>query len=179
MANIQNEKSFNSVLKAISKSGEALANYIHQAALFALAQVNEHGNDGFATRLIEAMGRKHDVARVEKWFCHFGKLGMKGGKLVYRARRDITAENLEAILKEAEAVPYWELNEQPHHVFKFNCLSMLESIVTREQTAKEKAAKGDEVEFIGPNLVAEVQALIAKHKAAAGAQVKAALQGQQ
>lgn len=176
MANVINEVGFNKALKAITKSGEALADYIHSAGLFALAQVNEHGNDGFAVRLLEAMGKKHDAARVEKWLCHFGKLGMKAGKLVYRARRDITPENLEAVLTEAQNTPYWELTAQTHHIYRFNCLSMLESIINRQATAKEKAAAGEEVEFIGPDLVADVQAIIAKHKAAVGAQVAAAVQ---
>lgn len=173
MATVQNEVSFNKALKAITKSGEALADYIHYAGLFALAQVNEHGNDGFAVRLLEAMGKKHDAARVEKWLCHYGKLGMKAGKLVYRARRDITAETIDAILAEATATPYWELTEQTHHVFRFNCLSMLESIVRRSDTAKQKIAAGEEVEIAGPDLVADVTALIAKHQAHAAAQVKA------
>ena len=130
MANIQNEKGFNAALAAIKKSGEALAQYIHNAGLFALAQVNEHGNDGFAVRLLEAMGKKHDAKRVEKWLCHYGKLGMKAGVLVYRARRDINPETLDAVLNEAANTPYWELTEQEHHVFKFNGLSMLQSIVS-------------------------------------------------
>jgi hypothetical protein len=176
---IQNEKGFNSTLVAIKKSGEALAQYIHNAGMFALEQVNTHGNDGFAVRLLEAMGKKHDAARVEKWLCHYGKLGMKAGKLVYRARRDINAETIEAMLTEAEATPYWELTEQTHHVFKFNGLSMLQAIVNRLTTAKEKAAAGVEVEIISPEVVEEVSALLAKHKAAAGAAAAAAIAAQQ
>lgn len=177
MSKIENEKSFNGVLKAIAKSGEALANYIHSAGLFALAQVNEHGNDGFAVRLIEAMGRKHDAKRVEKWLCHFGKLGMKAGKIVYRARRDIAPENIDAWLKKAEETPYWELTEQEHHAFKFNGLSMLQGIVSRFETAKEKAQAGEEVVIENDDVLDEVQAVIKKHLAMRAAAAKAAALG--
>jgi hypothetical protein len=177
MSQIQNEVSFNKALKAINKSGEALAEYIHAAGLFALLQVNQHNNNGFAVRLLEAMGKKHDAKRVEKWLCHFGKLGMKGGLLVYRARRDITPETLDKFQAEAAQTPYWELTEQEHHAFKFNCLGMLESILSRSDTAKAKAAAGEEVEIVGPDLVAEVTAIINRHKAAAAAQVQATVAG--
>lgn len=175
MSKIENEKGFNSAIAAIKKSGEALANYVHNAGLFALAQVNEHGNDGFAVRLLEALGRKHDAKRVEKWLCHFGKLGMKSGKLVYRARRDITPETIDAILKEAESIPYWDFTEQEHHVFKFNGLTMLQSIVSRLNTANEKAQAGEEVEITSPEVVAEVAAILEKYKAKAAATTAAAI----
>lgn len=173
MSNIKNEKSFNAALKAISKSGEALASYIHNAGLFAIEQVNEHGNDGFGVRLIEALGRKHDAKRVEKWLCHFGKFGMKQGKLVYRKRHDIQPENLTAILEQAEATPYWELTAQEHHVFKFNAVSMLQSILARYKTAQEKADAGEEVSIEGADLLASVEKLLAEAKAKAGAAVAA------
>ena len=177
MSKIENEKSFNGILKAIAKSGEALAVYIHEAGLFALVQVNEHGNDGFAVRLIEAMGKKHDAKRVEKWLCHFGKLGMKADKLVYRARRDINPETIDAVLRDANDTPYWELTEQEHHAFKFNGLSMLESIVRRYNTAQEKANAGEEVVIEHDDVLAEVQAVIKKHQDARAAAAKAAVQG--
>lgn len=179
MATIQNEKSFNAALKAISKSGEALASYIHNAGLFALSQVNEHGNTGFATRLIEALGRKHDAKRVEKWLCTYGKLGMKAGQLVYRARRDINPETLDATLKEAEATPYWELTAQEHHAFKFDAYAMLQSILSRAKTAEERRSAGEEVSIAGTEVLDKVQALLKEHQEKVAATVAAAVAANQ
>lgn len=159
------EKGFNATIKAISIGGDKLATMIHSAGLFALAQVNEHGNSGFGVRLIEAMGKKHDVKRVEKWFCHFGKFGIKSGVLVYRARRDIAPENMTAWAEKADATPYWELTEQEHHKFSFNGLAMLESIVKRLDKAKEKASAGEEVNISNESVMEGVLALLKKHTA--------------
>ena len=74
---IGTEKTFNSNIATIKKGSEALAQAIHAAGMFALAQANEHGNIGFAVRLVEAMGKKHDAQRVVKWLCHFGKFDVK------------------------------------------------------------------------------------------------------
>ena len=158
------EKSFNSTLKAISKNGEALAQDIHDAACFALRQANEHGNVGFGTRLVEAMGKKHDVKRVEKWLCHFGKFGMKKGELVYRARRDILPENLEAQQDKAEAMPYWELTEQEHHKFTFDGVAMLHSIMNRYANAQGRLNAGiKDVEIKNESVVADIQAILDKY----------------
>ena len=159
----QTEKSFNSNLALIKKGSEVLAQAIHAAALFALAQANEHGNIGFATRLIEAMGRKHDVKRVEKWFCHFGKFGMKASTLIYRNRRDIAPENMDAWLNKADETPYYDLNEQEHNKATWNGLSLLSSIITRYETVKAKQEQGQEVTIKNAQVMAEVQAILAKY----------------
>lgn len=170
MTTIQNEKGFNATLKAITTGGDKLATLIHTAGLFALAQVNEHGNSGFGERLLEAMGKKHDAKRVEKWLCHFGKFGMKGGKLVYRARRDIAPENLDAWAKKADECPYWELTVQEHHKFVFDGIGMLSAIVNRHAKAKEHEAAGDAVEIRNEGILTEIQAIINKHALAAAQQ---------
>src|SRR3970040_1648572 len=112
-----NEKGFNKALATIKKQGDELAQAIHDAGLFAVSQANEHGNTGFGVRLMEALGRKHDAKRVEKWLCTFGKFGIKDGELVYRKRKDINAENLDSTLQKASDTPYWELTKQEHHKF--------------------------------------------------------------
>ncbi len=164
------EKSFNATLKAIGTGGEKLASLIHSAGLFALAQVNEHGNTGFGERLLEAMGKKHDAKRVEKWLCHFGKFGMKSGALVYRARRDILPENLDAWAEKAEATPYWELTEQEHHKFSFDAISMLQGILNRHAKAKEKEAAGDEVSIANESALADVTAILNRYALAKSTQ---------
>jgi hypothetical protein len=162
MATINNDKSFNAAIAGIKKNGEALASLVHATGLFALSQANLHGNTGFGERLMEALGKKHDAKRVEKWLCHFGKFGMKQGKLVYRARKDIGPENQDAMLAEAEATPYWELTEQAHHGFTFDGIASLKAIITRHETAVKKANAGEEVTMKNEGILAEVQALLAK-----------------
>lgn len=157
------EKGFNATIKVITTGGDKLATMIHSAGLFALAQVNEHGNSGFGVRLIEAMGKKHDVKRVEKWLCHFGKFGIKAGVLIYRARRNILPENIDAWAEKANATPYWELTEQEHHKFSFDTLAMLQSILNRHTKALEKKGAGEEVSIANEAALADVTAILNKY----------------
>ena len=158
------DKTFNSTLKAISKSGEALASMIHEAGMYALEQVNTHGNDGFAVRLIDAMGKKHDVKRVEKWLCHFGKLGIKKGVLCYRNNSKIKPETYEAVMEEADNTPYWELSPQEHHKFTVDYLGMLQGLLKRHETAKQKEAEGIEVEERNLGILDEVAKILKAHQ---------------
>lgn len=160
---INNEKQFANEVKKISNMGEKLAESIHEAGLFALQQVNTHGNDGFAVRLIEALGKKHDKVRVMKWLCTFGKLGTKDGILVYRKRKDIDAENLDAWLEKANSIPYWELTPQAEFHFKVDYLSILKGALAKHKKAVALADEGKQVEEGNVGLIAEIEAIVVKY----------------
>ena len=164
MEKVITEKGFNGALKAIRASGDRLAATIHAAGLFALAQVNEHGNTGFGERLMDALGRKHDAKRVEKWLCHFGKFGMKSGKLVYRNRKDINAENMDATMQKAEATPYWELTQQEHHKFSVDYLTMLNVFESKHNRAVALRESGEEAIENNVAILDDIAALIQKYK---------------
>lgn len=157
-----NEKQFNATIKAIKTNSDTLAQAIHTAGLFAIAQANEHGNVGFGVRLIEAMGKKHDSQRVCTWLCRFGKFGVSKGVLVYRKRKDIDGTNLESWLAKAEATPYWELTPQKALVEKVDYLSMLHSIINKHKAMEKKQAEGKEVVENNVGILAEVEKLLAK-----------------
>jgi hypothetical protein len=157
-----NDKQFNSTIKAIKGNSEALAQAVHEAGVFAIAQANLHGNDGFAQRLIEAMGKKHDVKRVEKWLMFFGKLGIRKGLMVFRKRIDITPENAQSFVDKAEALPYWELTKQEHASTTVDWLNLLHSLVKREVSVNEKIKEGKEVTVLHPEVLAQVKELLKK-----------------
>lgn len=164
---MMNEKSFNAALKNIHKSGESLAQSIHEAGLFAIAQANEHGNTGFGVRLMDAIGKKHDAKRVEKWLCTFGKFGIKDGVLVFRKRKDIGPENLEATLEKANAMPYWELTKQEHHKFHVNYLTILQGMLKKHEKAEALRTEGKEADEENIAILDEVKVLIARYQQAA------------
>lgn len=157
-----NDKQFNSTIKAIKGNSEALAQAIHEAGVFAIAQANLHGNDGFAQRLIEAMGKKHDAQRVATWLMKFGKLGIKKGIMVFRKRLDITPENALSFVDKAEALPYWELTSQPQLKMTIDYLALLHGIVKRHSTAEESRKEGKEVTELHPEVLAQVKELLVK-----------------
>jgi hypothetical protein len=156
------EKSYNQNLKVIEATGEKFAQAVHLAGLFALYQVNIHGNATFATRLMEKVGRKHDAKRIEKWLCHFGKLGMKNGLLIYKARKDINPENVDAILKEAQDIPFWDLTVQEHHKEVADIITLLQQIPKRIAKLQQKEEQGAEVEIRNLSALNDVNSLIEK-----------------
>lgn len=157
-----NDKQFNTTLKAIKTNSENLANQIHSAGVFAIAQANLHGNNGFADRLIEALGKKHDAQRVATWLMKFGCLGVKGNKMIYRKRKDITPENAQSFVDKAEAMPYWELTPQKQLKMTVDYLSLLHGLVKRHTTAEEARKDGKEVEELHPEVLAMVRELLVK-----------------
>ena len=156
------EKSYNQNLNIIKVTGEKFAQSVHEAGLFALYQVNIHGNATFATRLMEAVGRKHDAKRIEKWLCYFGKLGMKKNVLIYKARKDITPENVDAKLKEAEEIPFWDLTVQEHHKEVADIITLLQHIPKRIAALQQKEIAGADVEIRNLSALNEVNSLIEK-----------------
>lgn len=160
---IVTEKSFNSALTIIKKSGESLAQAIHEAGCFAINQANIHGNIGFGVRLMEAIGRKHDAKRVEKWLCTFGKFGMKAGELVYRKRKDIHEENYAAALEKANSTPYWELTQQEHCVFTVDYLAGIKSLVAKHDKAESLRGEGKEADEKNVAILDEVKAILARY----------------
>ena len=160
-----NEKGFNATLVAIKKQSEGLAQAIHDAGMFAVQQVNEHGNIGFGVRLIEAMGKKHDAQRVVNWLVHYGKFGVKKGEIVFKARKDITPATIDAFITKANENPYWVHTPQKKLVERINYLTLLESMVNKHKAAQKKIEGGEQVEELNAGLLPEIEAIIAKMKA--------------
>jgi hypothetical protein len=157
-----NDKQFNTTIKAIKGKSDDLAQAIHEAGVFAIAQANIHGNNGFAQRLVEAMGKKHDAQRVVTWLIKFGKLGVRKGEIVFRKRQDITPENAQSFVDKAEALPYWELTKQAQLKMTIDYLALLHGLVKRHETAETSRKEGKEVTELHPEVLQQVKELLKK-----------------
>ena len=82
---------------------------IHQYCLYALEQSLQHGNTGFAIRLLEFLGRKYKTKRkIAFWFCKYGNFKInRDGRLVYRKRKDVRSINILDALAKASNIPYY------------------------------------------------------------------------
>lgn len=155
-------KTFNKQIAHIKTSSEALAVSIHSAGIFAIAQANEFGNINFGTRLMDAMGKKHNRQRVVNWLVKFGKFGVAKGLIVYRNRKDISAENLDKWLDNANKTPYWELTPEAKLIEKIDYLTMLGSLLNRHKAAQNKAEFGIKIEEHNIGIIPELQKLFDK-----------------
>lgn len=102
-------KPFPKGLAKLLEDKNVLDEELHQYCLYALNQCIEHGNTGFATRLLEMLGKRYQTKkRIAWWFCKFGKFGInKAGRLVYRKRSNIAKEAARDCLERANAVPFY------------------------------------------------------------------------
>lgn len=159
---IKNDKEFGKRLTKISKQSDLLADDIHIAGLYALSQVNIHGQPSSAVRLIEAMGKKHDKVRVMKWLIHFGKLTVKDKVLVYKKRKDINPETVDAWAAKADAMPYWELTAQQEMTVTYDYYKMIESVLNKRKGIPELTSKGKQVDEVNEGLLDAIQEVFNK-----------------
>jgi hypothetical protein len=164
MKTITNESGFLKALTIISKDADKMADDIHSAGLFALQQVNEHGNFQFAVSLINAIGKKHDKARVIRWLVFFGKLANTKDGITYRKRKDIRPENLEAWMEKAGETPYWELTPQVEAPYTVDFLTGLISLYNRHRQAVQLEGAGKEVKESHVSILPEIMAILTNHR---------------
>lgn len=158
---VTNDKEFNKVLGGITIASDFLASQIHIAGLYALRHANIHSDVSKAVQLIDAMGKKHDKKRVQQWLVHFGKIAVQKGLIVFRKRKDINPENVEAWLFRASELPYWELNKQAEVKYTFDYLTMIKSIIeTHDKKAVTLASEGKTVNEVNVGLLDGLKALI-------------------
>lgn len=158
------KKTFEKNLKTIAAKSDELAQLIHETGLAAIALVNSSGDTAWGVRLVDALGRKHDKARVVAWLVRFGKFAWNKDKgLIFRKRKDINPATLESFLQQANELPYWDLTPQPQPKVTFDYLSMIESIINKSK----KAAEGEEgkvFEEKNTAVLADLKTLFTKYK---------------
>lgn len=138
---ITTEKEFTKALNVLATQADSFADSIHKAGLYVIEQVNKYDNPNPAQRLIDAMGKKHDKKRVQQWLVFFGKLTVKEGLMVFKKRKDIAPENVEAWSFRAAETPYWELNKQAGLKVTFDYLSLVNSIIKMHDEKVQKLIK--------------------------------------
>ena len=151
---------FNKVLSSISKSSDTLANEIHIAGLYALKMVNESGQSGPASRLVTALGEKHDMNRVVKWLCHFGKLQWAKGQIVYKKRKDITEATADGFMERATETPYWKLTAQTKPSHTFDYLTMIKGILRQHKKANQLEGEGKIVSEKNVHFLKQLETII-------------------
>lgn len=154
------EAGYNKALDDIRVAGKQLSDNIHLAGLYALLQANLHGNIGFGTRLLEAIGARHDCQRVANWLVAFGKFGIKDKALVYRNRKDIKPESIDAFFEKAANCPYWQLTPPKALKETYDYLTMLKSIIAKHDKKGEQEQKGKTISEVNTHVLDEVKSLL-------------------
>lgn len=142
-----NANEFKKSLVAIRK-GQARFTLIHNAACFALEQVNLHGQ---TTPLNELLGVMHKADRIEAlktWFKDFGKCKeLKDGTFEYVHKKELMLDG-EVIepayaIETAAATPYFDYTKEIKPASSYDVFKGIHAILNR---AKAMQAKGLPVE---------------------------------
>ena len=142
------------------KKGEARFNRIHESAVFALAQINQHGQTTPANQLLGVMHKADRIEALKTWFRDFGKVNtQKDGTLKYVDAKKILWEGqpipvMEAV-EIASSMPYFEYTKEIKPASSYDVMKGLKSILTR---AKAMEQHGGTIEH--KEMLAKIVALI-------------------
>lgn len=142
------------------KKGQKRFTDIHEAALFALFQINTHGQTTPANQLVAVLHKGDRVDALKTWFHDFGKCKeLKDGTIEYVHKRKIFIEGEEATPEEAQAaaesMPYFEYTKEIKPVSSYDVMKGVKSILSR---AKAMQRKGLSVEH--PELLKTLASLV-------------------
>jgi hypothetical protein len=160
------EKQLAKALNTIVTSGDTLADNIHSVGLWAIEQSNLHGNINVANRLLEAMGQKHDKARVIVWLVEFGSFSYSKEKgLSYRNRKDVSPETAQGFIDAATETPYWVFTRQAEPKFDVDMLKRLKTLLEVPTKIRAKAEEAHaEAHIHNEGLVEQLIAVYNKFK---------------
>lgn len=133
---------------ATIKKGQARFTLIHDAACFALEQINNHGQTTPGNQLLAVLHKGDRVEALKTWFKDFGKCKeVKDGSLEYVHKKELLwdgekIEN-EDMLAIAEATPYFELTKEIKPASSYDVMKGIKAVLSR---AKATSAKGLTVE---------------------------------
>lgn len=141
-------KQFDKAVRGIQKMGVKFDSILHEAACFALAQLNEHGNNGPVNKLLGAINKSSRKEALYTWFNDFGMSKRnKDGTLEFASKKKLSYNDADIsavdILPIAESIPFYEYTKEIPPTSSYDVMKGVKSILAR---AKAMSAKGLTVE---------------------------------
>jgi len=141
-------KQFDKSLKTIKKSGKKLDAMLHECALFALEQINKHGNNGPVNRLLGAINKSTRKEALYVWFNDFGltkrnkdnTMEYRGTKKLYNDGEVITTEQALILADES---PFYSYTKEIAPASSYDVMQGIKSILKR---AKKMETEGKTIE---------------------------------
>lgn len=129
-------KQFDVKIKAIKTTGEKIDNMLHECAMFSLSQLNMHGNNGVANRLLGALNKSTRKEALFVWFNDFGKctrdktntLNYQGKKVLAWEGEEQTQENMLVL---ADENPFYEYTREIKPASSYDVMKGIKSILAR------------------------------------------------
>ena len=142
-------KQFDKNIKAIKTTGGKLDTLIHESAVFAVEQLNLHGNNGAANRLLSALNKSSRKEALYVWFNDFAmcKRNHKDNTLDYSKNKKLENDGApisgeDAVLL-ADASPFYDYTKEIAPASSYDVMKGVKAILNR---VKKMQAEGKTVE---------------------------------
>src|SRR5512143_1599188 len=137
-------KTFDKTLKTIQATGAKMDTMLHECAMFALEQINKHGNNGPVNRLLGAINKSTRKEALYVWFNDFGltkrnkdnTIDYRAGKKIYNDGEIVTTD--EALIL-ADETPFYSYTKEIAPASSYDVMQGIKSILKR---AKKMETEG-------------------------------------
>jgi hypothetical protein len=153
------QKQFEKNIKLITTSGAKLDTLLHECAVYALEQLNLHGNNGAANKLLGAFNKSGRKEAMLVWFNDFAmSRKQKDNTLNYSKDKKLEYDG-ETITPEqavliAESIPFYSYTKEIAPASSYDVFKALQHILKR---AAKMKADGAEVEHGNPEVLAYLE----------------------
>lgn len=138
------QKQFDVAVALVKSTGEKMDGMLHECAMFSLEQLNLHGNNGAANRLLAAVSKSMRKEAMFVWFNDFGMCKRaKDNTLVYAGKKKLSWEgeqvnDLPSFLEIADENPFYEYTKEIPPVSSYDVAKGIANILKRVETGKTK-----------------------------------------
>jgi hypothetical protein len=154
-------KQFDKSIKAIKTNGAKLDTAIHQCAVFSVEQLNMHGNNGAANKLLSALNKSSRKEALFTWFNDFSmsKRNHKDNTIEYSKNKKLSFDGVDIspanAVDLADANPFYEYTKEITPASSYDVIKGIKAILSR---AKKMAKDGKTVEH--SELLAKLEAFV-------------------
>lgn len=136
-------KQFDKTIKTINQMGLKMDDMLHECAMFALEQINKHGNNGPVNRLLGALNKSTRKEALYVWFNDFGlckrnkdnTLEYKGTKKLYWEGEVISIDDALIL---ADEKPFFNYTKEIPPASSYDVMKGIKSILKRaDKMSKE------------------------------------------
>ncbi len=155
-----NQKEFDVAVALVKSTGEKMDGMLHECALYSLEQMNLHGNNGAANRLLGAVNKSVRKEALFVWFNDFGMCKrQKDNTLVYAGKKVLSWEGEtiqgEEVIILADENPFYDYTKEIKPASSYDVMKGIKSILARASKMQQKGLTVEHAE-----LVATLQALV-------------------
>jgi len=138
------QKQFDVAVALVKSTGEKMDGMLHECAMFSLEQLNMHGNNGAANRLLGAFNKSSRKEALIVWFNDFGMCKRaKDNTLVYAGKKKLIwggeeIDDITAGLVIADENPFYDYTKEVPPVSSYDVAKGIANILKRVETGKTK-----------------------------------------